>query len=951
MDQTVLDMKYNELVKHAKDLGLTFTSSKPKKEQIIEMITEYHEDQAAATSSKSEGRRTRKPKVNYDESEEKPVKTKVKKVKSKTAEVGDDDETAHDEEEPKKKKVKKVKSKSPEDDEDATAQGEVKLKKKKSKKVSNEIGQDENSAMPGEAKLVKKKKKVKKDASVEPPPLPLPEEKENEPKTLDREEISPVKKVKKSTKIKANLKCTETDEMKRVRKSILEKKMAKINKSNKELAKSEESTGEDSAAAAADVDVAVESKKEKRIKFSEKDVGDLSGDASSSMKRRIINKKKKSSSPTLKPALIARRASDRLRKDVDEDQEKEAEKSLLAETNEIIEGQEICDDQFQLQLDSEDDSREAAVEQKQKESQAPKSETLPRRSIAFTIDATATTTEKEVKQCQPQKAEIVPRRSIAFTIDSATNSATPTRKSILTRPATAATTTPMSHMIAQRRSIAFTIETTPKSNQKTRPSIGAQPRKSIVIEVPVVPETNNDMMTDDEASIDKTYPIAPQVNSPMVTCKTFYKPNATLDISNDLDEEPEKKAEPTKTLPVAPMGRARIVRPTEVKKTVETVVERNKINEVVVKKVVEVVRREAGPRITKPTMPEAESNNSKKIPEKKVLNSNKPKPVIAAKKVPDFKAIHERNFNKSEDITEAGKRAINRHNQLLGSQTKSATTTTNSKTQIPTTGQETSMVSNLMSHATNLLKRITPFSSNEDTENNPNEAIKPTLAKTSAVTSNIPKIKIGIDKIERPPFLVTSLAPEREAFSTSLKPRTPLGTRTLNSMRTPSRNQQQQPTTPCHSKTTPKTPHSNNKPKTSSLLLSASKKPVLSKPFHFQNQNLESNINFGNACQFGTNTGKTPLKDSAFQRRKSYNPRDSIGRPLTYNPHQGRLKPLDSTKSTQPEDSLTVRAAAAIASQEKRKSMLGIQKNMEKEKLCAKRRQVRNTEMDRPRIL
>jgi len=166
---------------------------------------------------------------------------------------------------------------------------------------------------------------------------------------------TPVKKVKKSSKIKANLKCTETDEMKRVRKSIMEKKQAKISKSNKDLAGSEQSEAE----------CAAEAKKEKRIKFSEKDVGGLCGDVSGRMKRRIVNKKKKSSSPTLKPAVVARRTSDRQRGKEDE-MGREAEKSLLAETNEIIEGQEICDEQFQLQLDSEDDSREAVIEHKQK---------------------------------------------------------------------------------------------------------------------------------------------------------------------------------------------------------------------------------------------------------------------------------------------------------------------------------------------------------------------------------------------------------------------------------------------------------------------------------------------------------------------------------------------------------------------------------------------------------
>jgi len=31
MDQTLLDMKYAELVRHAKDLGITFASSKVKR--------------------------------------------------------------------------------------------------------------------------------------------------------------------------------------------------------------------------------------------------------------------------------------------------------------------------------------------------------------------------------------------------------------------------------------------------------------------------------------------------------------------------------------------------------------------------------------------------------------------------------------------------------------------------------------------------------------------------------------------------------------------------------------------------------------------------------------------------------------------------------------------------------------------------------------------------------
>jgi len=263
--------------------------------------------------------------------------------------------------------------------------------------------------------------------------------------------------------------------------------------------------------------------------------------------------------------------------------------------------------------------------------------------------------------------------------------------------------------------------------------------------VPVVPEASStDMMTDDEASMDKTYPVnTNHVTSPIVSCKAFYKPNATLDITNDIEDEPEKK--PEAAVAAAPVGRARIVRPTEVKKVVETVVEKNRANEVVVKKVVEVVRREAGPRITKPA--EATAENSSKLQQvsgKKVGTSvgRQPKSVVAAKKVPDFKAIHERNFNKSEDITEAGKRVVNRHNQLFGGQGKAAAAVKSQAEPVVASEQEPSMVSNLMSHATNLLKRITPFGSSEDTENTttPNKVAKPALAKSTAVASHIPKI-------------------------------------------------------------------------------------------------------------------------------------------------------------------------------------------------------------------
>lgn len=132
------------------------------------------------------------------------------------------------------------------------------------------------------------------------------------------------------------------------------------------------------------------------------------------------------------------------------------------------------------------------------------------------------------------------------------------------------------------------------------------------------------------------------------------------------------------------------------------------------------------------------------------------------------------------------------------------------------------------------------------------------------------------------------------------------------------------------------------------------KKPTLSKPFHFQNQNLESNINFGTACQFGSSSGTTPLKNSAFNRRKSYNPSESLNKPLNYNPHVGKLKSLDCSKKKsllagKQNLNESVSIKSATISTEKRKSIFGMQKNLEKEKLLVKRKALRNNEMDKPR--
>ncbi len=136
---------------------------------------------------------------------------------------------------------------------------------------------------------------------------------------------------------------------------------------------------------------------------------------------------------------------------------------------------------------------------------------------------------------------------------------------------------------------------------------------------------------------------------------------------------------------------------------------------------------------------------------------------------------------------------------------------------------------------------------------------------------------------------------------------------------------------------------------------------MLTKPFRFENQNLESHINFGSACQF--NGGAPPpstsslLATSSFNRRKSYNPSESIAMrgPLAYNPHVGKLKPVEiSTKSihyTNENEKRLMNESVSIktAAIDKRKSVLIAQRNIEKEKLGVKRKMLRNNEMDKPR--
>lgn len=75
---------------------------------------------------------------------------------------------------------------------------------------------------------------------------------------------------------------------------------------------------------------------------------------------------------------------------------------------------------------------------------------------------------------------------------------------------------------------------------------------------------------------------------------------------------------------------------------------------------------------------------------------------------------------------------------------------------------------------------------------------------------------------------------------------------------------------------------------------------------------------------------------------------------MSYQPHTGRLKPVEKAAVQMPEflnDSVSVKTASVNSIAEKRKSIFGLQREGLKEQLHAKRKVMRNTEMDRPRVL
>ena len=190
---------------------------------------------------------------------------------------------------------------------------------------------------------------VNKESAEETNDVAVEQEAEEAPAKLAKK-----KKSKKSAKILPN---HETDEMKRMRKSILEKKLSKqtddesdkvkVVKKVKKAIKADEPTDDTEPPklkSALKKPKEVEEETIKKVKRA-KETSPPEAEAKITKKKKLVKKKKK----------VA--ISEPHVHDVDQNHELddlEAQQNLLDETNQNIENQEINDDQFHLKLDQED---------------------------------------------------------------------------------------------------------------------------------------------------------------------------------------------------------------------------------------------------------------------------------------------------------------------------------------------------------------------------------------------------------------------------------------------------------------------------------------------------------------------------------------------------------------------------------------------------------------------
>lgn len=378
--------------------------------------------------------------------------------------------------------------------------------------------------------------------------------------------------------------------------------------------------------------------------------------------------------------------------------------------------------------------------------------------------------------------------------------------------------------------------------------------------------------------------------APVLACSSFYSKSAALVNERAIDVEDEKPEavgqqviednkndEEEEEAPKPKAGGARIVRPKQTVTVIQTVkTARNETVVEEVKKVVEVVNREAGPRIVKPTtaaeeisvdpkrknqVNESNASKVKKLKEaeaKKKAEADTAKvvlPRLKATPAPDFKAIHEKEIQKMESIDSYANRKHERFTKLSDKSPNPVSLKSDSASATQSNVQVKPKTPTISTKPTSIFAKKTPLR----TDMTPKFA-KNLASQASSFLSHIPKLLKRDDKEKE--------VKQDEAVEESkcVEPKTP------ESAEQDKRSKLL------------KTPTSVTRPTESSLLKSNIKR----------NQSLKVSLNDP------TSLAALPpqLQSSSFVRRKSYDLSKSLTKPLGYNPHHGRLKKVDfSTKS------------------------------------------------------